>query len=111
MRILFAEHRRRDARAITDAMLSAALAVDTVGSGDQALERLRTDSYDVAVLASDLPTLTGLQVLQLMRDRRDDTPVLILMKDPTPEARTDALRSDLRSTRPARRSSTRTGST
>ena len=52
--------------------------VDTVDSGEQALERVRTRPPDLIVLDLMLPNLDGYQVLRRLRHDGFDMPVLIL---------------------------------
>lgn len=53
-------------------------AVETVGTGMEALDRLSVSSYDAVILDLMLPLLDGLSVLREARARGIRTPVLIL---------------------------------
>ena len=53
-------------------------AVDWIQRGDNAMEILRTDEFDVVVLDIGLPGCTGLEVLKNTRAGNVETPVLIL---------------------------------
>jgi DNA-binding response OmpR family regulator len=52
--------------------------VDSCDNGDDALGYIRAGSYDCIVLDIMLPEVDGLTVLKTMRNRRDNTPVLLL---------------------------------
>jgi two-component system invasion response regulator UvrY len=52
--------------------------VAEVGSGAQALARLRTERWDLCVLDVSLPERGGLEILRHIRKRRYDTKVLFL---------------------------------
>jgi len=52
--------------------------LDRVSDGDSADRQLRTARYDVVLLDLNLPLLSGKGVLRRLRERGDDTPVLIL---------------------------------
>ncbi|WP_457638766.1 response regulator transcription factor [Persephonella sp.] len=58
--------------------------VDTVFDGEQALEYLNLYDYDLVILDIMLPKIDGFKVCQLMREKGDYTPVLMLTaKDAT----------------------------
>ncbi len=71
----------RDIRDVVGAMLDAVgLTVDSVSSAEEALERMRAQSFDLVVLDWNLPGITGVELCRLVR--RDPTlttmPVLFL---------------------------------
>ena len=47
-------------------------------TGDEALEKLRSDSWDLAILDISMPGRTTLDILRLVRHERPQLPVLIL---------------------------------
>ena len=55
-----------------------AFAVDVVGDGDAALERLGVNDYDVLVLDRDIPVVHGDDVCRAVVESRMDTRVLML---------------------------------
>ena len=66
----------RDIREVVGAMLDAVgLTVDAVPSAEEALERLRAQTFDLVVLDWNLPGITGVELCRLLR--RD--PVLTTM--------------------------------
>jgi two-component system, NtrC family, nitrogen regulation response regulator NtrX len=52
--------------------------VETVDSGEACLERVNRGSYDVIVLDIWLPGIDGLVTLEKLRDRRVDSPVVMI---------------------------------
>src|SRR3989339_594610 len=47
-------------------------------SGDQAIEALRQERFDVVIVDYKMPGLTGLNVLQWMHEEKIDTPVIMM---------------------------------
>ncbi len=78
MRILLAEDDAAIAQAINTLLSAQGHAVDCVADGDSALNALSLQSYDILLLDIGLPKRDGLSVLQQLRQRHQDTPVLIL---------------------------------
>ncbi|MBC7996717.1 MAG: response regulator transcription factor [Leptolyngbya sp.] len=52
--------------------------VDVVNLGQEAIERLRFDKYDVLILDWKLPDLTGIEVCKTFRAKGGTTPVIML---------------------------------
>ena len=78
MRILVVEDERILADAIAEWLRREAFAVDVVGDGDAALERLGVNDYDVLVLDRDIPVVHGDDVCRAVVESRVDTRVLML---------------------------------
>ena len=79
MRILVAE----DDPSLTQAVVFAlrtlnSYAVDCVRGGDEVLQALESEPYDLLILDVGLPGLDGFEVLKRLRARRLDLPVLIM---------------------------------
>jgi two-component system OmpR family response regulator len=87
MRILVGEDDPVLAAALTRALEQSAYAVDLVGDGQAANDALAATGYDLVVLDLALPKVDGLAVLRRLRDRRIQTPVLILTARDTLEDR------------------------
>ena len=87
MRILVVEDDPVLAAALTRALEQSAYAVDLVGDGQAANDALAATGYDLVVLDLALPKVDGLAVLRRLRDRRIQTPVLILTARDTLEDR------------------------
>jgi two-component system, OmpR family, response regulator len=93
MRILVVEDDAVLAAALTRALNQSAYAVDLVGDGEAANDALATTTYDLVVLDIALPKVDGMSVLRRLRDRRSQTPVLILTARDTLEDRVSGLDS------------------
>ncbi|WEJ99142.1 MAG: response regulator transcription factor [Candidatus Sphingomonas phytovorans] len=78
MRLLLIEDDEDLRESIAHALELAGHRTDAVASGGTAEIALRAGHYDLAVLDLGLPDMDGLDVLRLLRGRRDATPVLIL---------------------------------
>jgi len=61
-------------------------AVDWLTTGKLAEEALKINSYELIVLDLNLPDMDGLDILRAMRNRKDETPVMVLTaKDTIPD--------------------------
>src|SRR5919199_3600855 len=78
MRVLVVEDERLLADAIAEGLRRQAMAVDVAYDGDQALERLAVNDYDVVVLDRDLPVVSGDEVCTTLVDSGLDTRILML---------------------------------
>jgi two-component system OmpR family response regulator len=78
MRILLIEDDENLSTALTRALAQAAHAVDNVANGEDALDALQNDVYDLVILDIGLPKLDGFEVLRVLRARSLHVPVLIL---------------------------------
>lgn len=77
-RILVVEDEEALAVGVKDALEHAGYEVDLSLDGPTALERLRSESYDLLVLDIMLPGMSGLDVLRAIRASEDGMRVLIL---------------------------------
>jgi DNA-binding response OmpR family regulator len=78
VRILVVEDEPILADAIAEWLRREAFAVDVVGDGDAALERLGVNDYDVLVLDRDIPVVHGDDVCRAVVESDVDTRVLML---------------------------------
>ena len=78
MRILVVEDERALCETIVRSLRRLAYSVDHCYDGDQALELLGTERYDLVLLDLNLPGKDGMTVLRTFRQRDRKTPVLIL---------------------------------
>jgi len=78
MRALIVEDDATIADFVARGLREAGFAVDVAPDGEAALERTRQQAYGVAIVDLMLPKLDGLAVIDEMRRRAIDTPVLIL---------------------------------
>jgi two-component system OmpR family response regulator len=78
MRILLIEDDVKIASFIEKGLKEAGFIVDRCGDGQSGLDRALAGSHDAAVVDIMLPHLDGLTVIETMRSKDVDTPVLIL---------------------------------
>jgi DNA-binding response OmpR family regulator len=78
VRVLVVEDELILADAIAEWLRREAFAVDVVGDGDAALERLGVNDYDVLVLDRDIPVVHGDEVCRAVVESESDTRVLML---------------------------------
>jgi two-component system copper resistance phosphate regulon response regulator CusR len=78
MRVLVVEDEKRIADFLSRGLQSAGYTVDVANTGNQAVELVHTNDFDLVVLDLGLPDMDGLQVLQKIKNRKAIPPVLIL---------------------------------
>jgi two-component system OmpR family response regulator len=78
MRILIIEDDREAAAYLVKALREAGHVTDHAADGDDGWHLASEGGYDVLVVDRMLPRRDGLSIVQGLRDRKDDTPVLIL---------------------------------
>ncbi|MEM1045166.1 MAG: response regulator transcription factor [Pseudomonadota bacterium] len=78
MRILLIEDDREAAVYLSKALREAGHAIDHAADGEEGAHLAAEGAYDVMVVDRMLPKRDGLSVVEDMRGRGDDTPVLIL---------------------------------
>jgi len=78
MRVLVVEDERKLRDVLATALHSEHYEVVASGTGDDGLVRAQGEAFDLVVLDLMLPGRSGLEILQALRQRRIDTPVLVL---------------------------------
>ena len=78
MRVLIVEDEPFMAEAIRDGLRLEAIAADIAGDGDTALELLRLNAYDIAVLDRDIPGPTGDEIAERIVGSGSGMPILML---------------------------------
>jgi len=78
MRLLLVEDNERLAGFVASNLRSAGFLVDVVGEADDATAALASTRFDACILDLGLPDRDGSEVLRELRNRRDQTPVLVL---------------------------------
>ena len=76
--ILVVDDEPRVRSSISDVLKDEGFEVDTVGTGEECLERANSGAYDVIVLDIWLPGIDGLTTLQRLRERQIDSQVVII---------------------------------
>lgn len=78
MRILLVDDEKALLDQIGNTLAGQGYTVDRAETGDEALDRLFGDEYDLVVLDVMLPGRDGFEVLRIMREEKIDSPVLML---------------------------------
>ncbi len=78
MRILYVEDEKFLAEAVIHLLRKAKIDVDYAADGEEGLNLALKPNYDVVVLDIMLPKMSGLEILQIMRERKVKTPVIML---------------------------------
>lgn len=92
MRVLLADSDAAFATAARLVLRSESLVVDVALTADDVLERAVAVPFDALVIEHALPGARGLSLLKQLRRNRVSAPILLLVADPKPEARIEALR-------------------
>jgi len=86
MRALVVEDEKPIAALVRRALMEAGWSVDVLHRGDEGLEAIREQPYDVVVLDIMLPGLDGLAVVRRLRAESNAVPIILLTaRDGTPE--------------------------
>src|ERR671914_1381648 len=93
VRILVAEDDQVIADFVSQGLREAGYAVDVASTGTEALKKALEGGYDAAVIDVMLPGLDGLSVIEQLRARRQQTPVLILSARHTVDDRVKGLQA------------------
>jgi two-component system, OmpR family, response regulator len=91
MRVLVVEDDAKIADFVIAGLKQAGFAVDRAADGDEGLQLALTEPYDTAVVDVMLPKLDGLSLIEEMRRRKVNTPVLILSAKRTVDDRVKGL--------------------
>ena len=78
MRVLVVEDEPYMAEAIRDGLRLEAIAADIAGDGDTALELLRLNTYDIALLDRDIPGPSGDEIAEHIISSGSGLPILML---------------------------------
>ena len=93
MRILVAEDDQVIAEFVAQGLREAGYAVDLASTGTDALRKALEGGYDAAVMDVMLPGLDGLSVIEQLRAKRQQVPVLILSARHTVDDRVKGLQA------------------
>ncbi|HNY01703.1 MAG TPA: response regulator transcription factor [Bacteroidales bacterium] len=66
--------------------------IDEAWKGDQAMQKIKTEKYDLIILDITMPGLSGIDILQQIRDRNIKTNVLVLSFHPEEQYAIHALK-------------------
>lgn len=76
-KILIAEDERAIAKALELKLKNSGYDVTVAYDGQEALNNLKTNQYDLLVLDLMMPNVDGYQVLENLRDSNNTTPVIV----------------------------------
>jgi DNA-binding response OmpR family regulator len=93
MRILVVEDEQKVADAVREGLEDERYEVVVERTGEGAFFRVNTETFDVILLDLTLPGRDGLEILRALRQRRMDTPVLVLTARDSLEDRVTGLDS------------------
>jgi two-component system OmpR family response regulator len=93
VRILVAEDDEVIADFVSQGLREAGYAVDVASTGPEALKQALDGGYDAAVMDVMLPGLDGLSVIEQLRAKKQQTPVLILSARHTVDDRVKGLQA------------------
>src|SRR3989344_446317 len=93
MRILVVEDETKLAEALKTGLIGLGYAVDIIGDGGKAINRISVNhiDYDLFILDLMLPTMDGLSITKKMRDQNITTPILVLTARDEVEKKVDLL--------------------
>jgi two-component system response regulator MprA len=92
-RVLLADHDSKQRAFLGEQLSARGYSVNAVQNGDQALRLLLATQPDLALIASELPQLTGNQICRQLRESGGATPVVQLLADDRRQARVHALQA------------------
>ena len=78
MRLLVVEDEKDLCDTIAKVLYDSGYEVDTCYDGEEALDYILTEEYDLIVLDLNLPGMDGMEILKELRQRNEETKVLIL---------------------------------
>ena len=90
--ILLVEDERVTRHRIQKTLEDAGYEVTPVGSGTEAMSRLHAESFDLVLLDIWLPEMTGLDLLNELRNGDAHPKVIVMTADDTPQTLLDAVR-------------------
>jgi DNA-binding response OmpR family regulator len=91
MKVLLVEDDPKIASFVTKGLCEAGFVVDSAKDGEQAFQLAQEIKYDVAIIDIMLPKLNGLSLIDLLRHRHIDMPILVLSAKHTVDDRIKGL--------------------
>lgn len=94
LRVLVADDNASNRAVVSKILERAGHSADLVETGEQALDAMERETYDVAILDRNMPDMGGVDALKRLRFLQsgiERTPVIVLSADVTPEARQESL--------------------
>ena len=78
MRLLIVEDEKQICDMVAKGLYDAGYEVDTCYDGEEALECILSEEYDLIVLDLNLPGMDGMEILKELRQQNEETKVIIL---------------------------------
>ena len=78
MRLLIVEDEKQICDMVAKSLYGVGYEVDTCYDGEEALECILTEDYDLIVLDLNLPGMDGMEILRELRRENEETKVIIL---------------------------------
>ena len=78
MRLLIVEDEKQICDMLAKSLYDAGYEVDTCYDGEEALECILSEEYDLIVLDLNLPGMDGMEILKELRQKNEETKVIIL---------------------------------
>ena len=83
MRILLADDNVRNSQALAEFLQKNHFGTDTVYTGTEIIEYASYEIYDALVIGSALPKMSGLEVVKILRAKKNFVPVLLMSENPS----------------------------
>ncbi len=85
--VLLVEHAQPDLDICKKAILSQSplYGVDVASSGQEALEKIKVNAYDVAVTDYDLPDVDGVEIVQKLHEANPNCPIIVITGKDSPD--------------------------
>ena len=78
MRLLIVEDEKQICDMVAKSLYDSGYEVDTCYDGEEALECILSEEYDLIVLDLNLPGMDGMEILKELRQENEETKVIIL---------------------------------
>lgn len=91
MRLLIVDGEKGISEFLAHSLAGVGYQVECLTTGEEALARLATDPFDLLILELALPDIDGLRLLEKIRNRKGDIPVIVLSGRATVEERVRGL--------------------
>jgi two-component system nitrogen regulation response regulator GlnG len=91
-RILVADDEESMRWVLSKALRKKGFSVDLARDGEEALRQIRTESYDLAIVDIKMPGLTGLELLDRIRESKSDLLVVIMTAEASMKNAVEAMK-------------------
>src|SRR5512133_2950578 len=95
IRILWTDDEVEDLRSHIFFLQEKGYEIDTCSNGNDTIDLVRHNSYDLIFLDEHMPGLSGMETLRLIREVRTDIPVVMITKSEEEEIMESAIGSEI----------------